>query len=260
MLRPRIYRFPDREALASAAADDLIECVQRATGEKGRCRIAVAGGSTPRPVYRLLAQPDRASRIDWAKVDVFWGDERCVPPTDPASNYRMVHEELLARVPIPEPQVHRMDGERSPVEAARAYERVLGEEPLDLVVLGLGTDGHTASLFPATPGLGTHRERVIATIAPVDPVHRISITLRTINEAGAVRFWASGPDKTAPLAAVFRQIERDDPRLPAAWVRPQSGRLCWLIDDAAGGSLGIESAEHQARPDEERHEGVDDGN
>ncbi|MGB6337709.1 MAG: 6-phosphogluconolactonase, partial [Thermoanaerobaculia bacterium] len=143
MSRPRIRRFPDLESLASGAAEDLADCVERAIREAGRCRIAMAGGSTPRPVYRLVAGPDLASRIEWDRVHVFWGDERCVPPTDPASNYRMVHDELLARVPIPERNVHRIEGERSPDDAARAYAETLGDDPMDLVLLGMGGDGHT---------------------------------------------------------------------------------------------------------------------
>lgn len=235
--RPQIRRFADFESLALGAAEDLVGCVERAIRETGRCRVAMAGGSTPRPVYRLVGRPDMASRIEWDRVQVFWGDERCVPPTDPASNYRMVREELLARVPIPEHNIHRIAGERSPDEAARAYAETLGGAPLDLVLLGMGGDGHTVSLFPTTPGLGTNEARVIATVAPVEPVRRVSLTLRAINEAVAVRFWVSGPAKAEPVAEVFRQIERGRPELPAARVHPRSGGLLWLVDTAAAEKL-----------------------
>jgi 6-phosphogluconolactonase len=235
--RPRTRRFPDLESLVSGAAEDLADCVERAIREGGRCRIAMTGGSTPRPVYRLVAEPELAARIEWDRVHVFWGDERCVPPTDAASNYCMVHDELLARVPIPERNVHRIEGERSPDDAARAYAETLGEDPLDLVLLGMGGDGHTASLFPDTPGLGRHEARVVATVAPVAPVHRVSLTLRAINEAVAVRFWVSGAAKAEAVAEVFRQIESGAARLPAARVRPHSGRLCWLVDAAAAERL-----------------------
>lgn len=223
--------------LASGAAKDLVDCVESAIREGGRCRIAMAGGSTPRPVYRRVAEPGLASRIEWDRVDVFWGDERCVAPTDPASNYRLVHDELLARVPIPADNVHRIEGERSSDDAARAYEEILGDEPLDVILLGMGSDGHTASLFPDTPGLGRHELRVVATVSPLAPVDRISLTLRAINEAAAVRFWVSGASKAEPVAEVFRQLESGTPQLPAARVQPHSGRLCWFVDDAAAERL-----------------------
>lgn len=235
MSRPETRIFPDLEALASAAAEDFVDCAERTLASTGRFRVAVAGGSTPRPVYRRLARSDLATRVLWERVHLFWGDERCVPPSDPASNYRMVRDELLSRVPIPEGNVHRIAGERPPDEAAAAYERDLGEEPLDLVLLGMGTDGHTASLFPDTLRLGQHLERVIATTAPVEPASRVSLTLRAINEADTVRFWVSGADKAAVLCEAFRQFESGDPQLPAARVHPASGKLCWLIDEAAGG-------------------------
>ena len=237
MSRPQTREFPDLESLVSAAAEDLVGCIERFMGEGGRCRVAVAGGSTPRPVYRLVAGPELASRIAWERVDVFWGDERWVPPTDPASNYRMVQEELLARVPIPPANVHRVEIAGSPEEAAEVYARQIGDQPLDLVLLGMGGDGHTASLFPDTPGLGTHAGRAIATTAPSEPSQRISLTLRTINEAGAVRFWVAGSAKAQRVAEVFEQIEGGMPLLPAARVQPQSGRLCWFVDAGAAQEL-----------------------
>ncbi len=235
--RPQIRRFADIESLALGAAEDLVDCVEHAIRETGRCRIAMAGGSTPRPVYRLVAGLDLASRIEWGRVQVFWGDERCVPPTDPASNYRMVYDELLARVPIPERNIHRIEGERPPDDAAGAYAGTLGDDPLDLVLLGMGGDGHTVSLFPDTPDLGRNEARVVATVAPVAPVHRVSLTLRSINEAVAVRFWVSGAAKAEQVAEVFQQIQSGIPKLPAARVHPRSGGLLWLVDAAAAEKL-----------------------
>lgn len=234
---PETRSFLDRESLAAAAAADFVDCATRTIDESGRFRVAVAGGSTPRPVYRRLARPDMATRIRWHHVHVFWGDERCVPVSDPASNYRMVHEDLLSRVPIPDGNVHRIRGELPAAVAAATYERDLGGQPLDLVLLGMGTDGHTASLFPGTPRLGLHHERVIATTAPVEPADRVSLTLRAINEASTVRFWVSGADKAEVLAEVLGQSAGGEAWLPAARVRPTSGRLCWMIDEAAGQRL-----------------------
>ena len=237
MPRPRIRRFADLESMASAAAEDVIGCIDRAVREVGCCRLAVAGGSTPRPIYRLLAEPEFASRVEWEHVHIFWGDERYVPPTDQASNYRMVQEQLLDLVPIPRSNVHRIETERTPEDAARTYAETLGGIPLDLVLLGMGEDGHTASLFPGTPNLGQHVERVIATISPRAPIRRVSLTLRTINEAGAVRFWVSGSSKAGRVSEVFGQIEAGEPHLPAAHVNPHSGCLCWFVDAEAAREL-----------------------
>lgn len=234
---PEIRRFPDLESLIAAAAEDLVDCVERAIRASGRCRVAMAGGSTPRPVYRLVAQPGLASRVDWASVQVFWGDERCVPPTDSRSNYRSVYEDLLARVPIPKHNIHRIETEGPPDDVAKAYSEVLGEDPLDLVLLGMGEDGHTASLFPDTPDLGRLADRVVATRAPAAPVHRISLTLGSINESSEIRFWVAGAAKARPMAEVFEQIGSGSPVLPAARVYPHSGRICWLVDRAAAQKL-----------------------
>lgn len=237
MSKPLFRQFPDLDSLARAAAEDLVACIERTTDEGGRCRVAVSGGSTPRPVYRLVAKPALASRIEWRKVEIFWGDERCVPANDPASNYRMVQEELLAHVPIPQANVHRIETRHPPSRAARAYAETLGDLPLDIVLLGMGDDGHTASLFPDTPGLGEIEARVVPTLAPVPPAERVSLTLRAINEAAVVRFWVSGHAKAGPLAEVFRQVESGDPQLPAARVQPRSGQSCWFVDDAAAEEL-----------------------
>jgi 6-phosphogluconolactonase len=184
-------------------------------------------------VYERLA----SCALDWSKVEVFWGDERAVPPTDAGSNYRMASEALLARVPIPAENVHRIEGERPPADAARAYATVLGDRPLDVVLLGMGNDGHVASLFPDTPDLTTTQERVIATRSPLPPTDRITLTLRAINHAAEVVFWVAGAAKAERVAEVFAQIERDAPKLPAALVRPCAGQLLWLLDAEAAARL-----------------------
>ena len=236
--KPNIRYYANASALAEAAARLISERIMRYVEERGDCRLALAGGTTPRPVYQRLVQADLAATVDWAHVHVFWGDERCVRPDDDASNYRLAYSELLSHVPVIESNVHRIEGERGSIAAARRYVEILGNQPLDLVLLGMGGDGHTASLFPDTPDLATS-ERVIPTLSPVAPVDRVSISLREINEAREVYLLVSGADKRERLAEVLQQIEAGWPTLPAARVQPRSGLLFWLTDAAAAGHLAV---------------------
>ncbi len=236
MVEPDICCHTGVSALADAVARLIAERIAQWIKERGRCRFALAGGDTPRPIYERLAQADLAETIDWARVQVFWGDERCVEPDDEASNYRMAYTALLSHVPVTEANVHRIEGERGPAAAARRYAETLGDQPLDLVLLGMGGDGHTASLFPDAPDLAT-AERVIPTHSPVAPVDRVSISLCAINGAREVYLLVAGADKAERLAEVLQQIESGEPTLPAARVQPRSGFLYWLIDAAAGQHL-----------------------
>ncbi|HHS97595.1 MAG TPA: 6-phosphogluconolactonase [Chloroflexi bacterium] len=232
----RVWVFPDRNALARAAAERFVAAADEAVRARGRFFVALAGGSTPRPAYRLLADPACASRVDWDRVHLFWGDERCVPPDHPESNYRMVREALLDRVPIPVENVHRIRGEWPPEEAAAAYEAELRaifgpDGRLDLVLLGLGADGHTASLFPGSAALD-ERERWVAAVF-ADPVGtwRITLTPPALNGAREVLFLVVGKPKAEALARVLAGWD-----LPAGRIRPRSGRLSWFVDrDAMGG-------------------------
>ena len=230
MTRPHIRRFPDLESLVQAAAEDLVDCLERAIHDTGCCRIAMAGGSTPRPVYRLVATPSFASRIDWRKVDIFWGDERCVPPTDPASNYRMVQEDLLSQVPIPEGNIHRIEAERSPDDSARAYAELLGNRPLDVVLLGMGEDGHTASLFPGMSALD-EKELPVAAVPGQDPP-RVTLTLPMINSARTVVFIVTGESKAHAVSSAIDGDDKDT--LPAGLVKREAA---WLLDEAAASAL-----------------------
>ena len=236
MIVPQIKVLDDSD-YSRQAAQQLGEAIVAALEQRGRCRLGLAGGSTPGPVYQHLALPPWAARIRWDRVDLFWGDERCVPPSDARSNFRMVQETLIQPAAIPPDNVHRIAGEAFPADAADRYEAVLAAEPLDLLLLGMGHDGHTASLFPETAELGERRRRVVPTVSPSAPHQRISLTLRAINESRLVCLLVTGADKAARLAEVLRQLELGRPQLPAALVQPESEQLVWLLDQSAAAEL-----------------------
>lgn len=228
------------ERLAHRAADRFVSFASTAIAERGRFTVALAGGSTPEPVYALLAERPRAQKIDWARVEVFWGDERCVPPDHPDSNYRTARQALLDSVPIPEKNVHRIQGELPPEEAAAAYRLELQDHlgadgRFDLVLLGMGPDGHTASLFPGTGAIREQEHSVVAVYVEKFDAWRVTLTLPVINAARHVVFLVSGEEKAHALARVYAR----DP-LPAAVVKPASGRLSWLVDRDAAARLPLE--------------------
>ena len=223
------------EALAAVVAEE----VSLAVAEQGACRIALAGGGTPRALYLRLAGDPWRDRIEWGAMHVFWGDERCVPPDHPASNARMAREALLDQVPVDPAKVHPIDGTRPADEAAEAYAEVLGDAPLDLVLLGMGDDGHTASLFPGMPPSGGRQALVVATRSPRPPPDRVTLSLGAINGARRVIFLVTGGAKASRVAEVERQLR--DPlgraTLPAAMVRPRHGPALWFLDSAAAADL-----------------------
>jgi 6-phosphogluconolactonase len=242
--------YPDAGALASAAADLFLEIARRAI-QRGPFRVALSGGSTPRALYTVLASrseaPDPPLVPDgWRAVDFFWGDERHVPPQSPSSNYRMALEALLSKLPVPAENVHRIRGELPDASvAAEEYERELRrvfrvppvEFPrFDLVLLGLGPDGHTASLFPETPALEETKKLAVAN--PVEKLgdDRITLTVPVFNRAACVAFLVSGEDKARALSEVL-EGPPDPRRLPAQRIRPENGRLLWLVDRAAAARL-----------------------
>lgn len=228
--------YSDSETLMHAEAERVVALARAAIAERGRFTVALAGGETPRRLYELLAAPEYASQIDWERVEVFWGDERCVPPAHPESNYGMAYEELLSEVPIPEDNVHRIPGEIEPLVAAEAYEARLRaeltpEHSFDLVLLGLGDDGHTASLFPETPPVTETKRWVMAThVARPHPMWRITLTPVVINAARAVTFLVVGSAKAPRLAEV---LDGGGDGLPAGRIRPVDGVLTWMVDEAA---------------------------
>ena len=235
-MTPPVEVFADREALARRAADVLLDAVK---ATQGRCAIALSGGSTPKGLYELLAQAPYRDSVAWNRTHLFWGDERFVPPTDPRSNFRMAREALLSHVPIPTANVHPIPTEgMTPEDAARAYERTLksfyGAETLDpkrplfdVNLLGLGEDGHIASLFPETNAL-SERERWVVAVTGGAPEPRISLTYPALESSRLVLFLVAGVEKRAILARVLH----GDQELPAARLRP-AGRLLWLADAAA---------------------------
>ena len=223
------------EELAEAAARAFVESAAEAIAERGRFAVALAGGSTPKATYEVLAR-DHSEDVDWPNVHAFFGDERTVPPDHEDSNYRMAREALLDRGPV-----HRMRGELPPDEAAASYERELKEffgddfPVFDLVMLGIGKDGHTASLFPETAALGVTDRLAVANPVPKLDTTRLTLTMPVLNAAREVRFLVAGAGKAEALAEI---LEGDaDPReYPAKLVRPPGGPI-WMVDHAAAGAL-----------------------
>ena len=244
---PELVVAPDAVRLAEAAAERVARLAAEAVARDGRFTVALAGGSTPMGLYTLLATEPYRGRLPWRHAEVFWGDERCVGPEHPESNYRMAAETLLRHVPIPSGQIHRLRGEDpDPARAAADYERLLqkafrvppGVPPrFDLVLLGLGADGHTASLFPGSPALGDLRRLVAAVSVEALGAHRLTLTLPVLNAAASVLFLVSGREKARALRAVLEDARPGEP-LPARLVRPRDGSVTWLVDAAAAGLLG----------------------
>lgn len=231
----------DLEQLSLRAAELFAETVRRAASRGNLCRVALAGGHTPEGTYRLLAASPLRERIPWEALEVFWGDERCVPADDERSNQRMARRTLLDHVPLPAGHVHPMACATEPTFAAETYQDVLARRcgpslpRFDLVLLGLGADGHTASLFPGTPALAEERRWVTEVQAPGQDFARLTLTLPVINNAAEVMFLVAGEEKAPVLRRLF---DGAAPELPAARVRPTSGRLRWLVDRAAAGGAG----------------------
>jgi 6-phosphogluconolactonase len=241
--------LPSADALAEAVAERFVARAEAAIRATERLVVALAGGSTPARTYALLASPRFAARVDWSRVHVFWGDERCVPPDDPASNYRMTRETLLDHVPIPPSQVHRLRGEDAPPHAAAAYElevrRALAtlEGPpvtgpgrcFDLVLLGMGDNGHTASLFPGLTAVREASRWVVAEHVAEVSAWRLTLTPPVINTAAEVVFAVSGAAKAPMLRRVLDGPRQPD-ALPAQAIAPRNGPT-WLVDAAAAAEL-----------------------
>ena len=239
--------YPTAEAMAEAAAQLFAERVEKAVQQRGVARIAISGGSTPQAMFKLLADPTGpfANTLPWDKLQLFWVDERCVPPSDPESNYGVCKRLLLDEVAVNSENIFRMEGELPPEEAASRYEATIrnamklegAESPaFDLLALGMGDDGHTASLFPNTEALNELGRICVANHVPQKDTWRITLTWPVINQASDVVFEMDGPKKTDVLAEVMTG-PRDPERLPSQLIRPSNGRLLLLVDEVAAAKL-----------------------
>jgi 6-phosphogluconolactonase len=233
-----VHETPDE--LARAAAREFVTRAEEAINTLGRFAVVLAGGSTPKTTYEALAR-DYSGELDWGRVHVFFGDERTVPPDHEDSNYRMAYEALLSRVPVG--GVHRMHGELPPAEAAAAYEEELrgffgpdGVPAFDLILLGIGEDGHTASLFPETSALDVTDRWVVANPVLKLETTRLTLTVPAINAAKAVAFLVAGEGKAETLKEIL-QGEVDPRAYPAKFIRPEGGDLTWMVDRAAASLL-----------------------
>jgi 6-phosphogluconolactonase len=238
-----IHVLDTPEDLFRAAASEFAAVANAAVSAHGRFCVALSGGSTPKSLYTLLASGAIPS-IPWEKIYFFFGDERDVPPNDPESNYRMANEAMLSKAPVPSENVFRVRTEEKDVEAAAlAYEQTIrsffGVKPgafprFDLILLGMGPDGHTASLFPGTAALQEANRLVVANWVEKFKTYRITFTLHVLNNAACTMFLVSGPEKADKLREVLEGNSQD---LPSARVRPSGGRLIWFVDRAAAAGL-----------------------
>lgn len=239
----KVLLFDSPEQLAIVAAERFVECAEEVLRESDRFCVVLAGGNTPRRVYQLLASEPFNSRLDLSKVHLFFGDERAVPSDHPDSNYAMVYETLISRVAIPARNVHRIAGEGDVSENARQYESHLRSffdgqlwPRFDLVLLGMGEDGHTASLFPNSAALKEHSRWVLATRNEQSGQDRITLTVPVFNHARRVMFLVVGDKKAQRLKEVLRPQSASD-QLPAQRIKPTNGVIEWLVDAEAASLL-----------------------
>lgn len=236
--------YPDTNTLSQQAAQFIVRLANESIVTRGRFSIALSGGSTPKVLYGLLGSEPYRDQIDWSKVDIFWSDERCVPPDSADSNYRMAREVLLSRVPLSPQQVHRMPADQPDRDAAaQAYTHEMrqsfgtGDIPhFDLIQLGMGPEGHTASLFPHQSSLHEQQRLVMYVNVPKPPPPRLTFTPPILNAARHVLFLVTGAEKADAVQAVL-EGDYNPEEYPAQIVRPASGEVVWMLDEAAAGKL-----------------------
>src|SRR5258706_1519120 len=235
--------FPDSAAVAKAAAEIIVSTASTVASAGRNFSLVLSGGSTPKLLYQMLAAEPYRSRIDWPKVEIFFGDERAVPPDHPDSNFKMANEALLSRVPLKPEHVHRMRGEIDPNQAAIEYGKMLkakfGEGGADITLLGMGDDGHTASLFPYTPAIGETHHRCVAHYVAKSTTGqswRITLTAPFFNRSAQVLLLVTGASK-APRVAEIMYGPNYPQRLPIQVIQPTSGQLIWMLDQPAAAQL-----------------------
>lgn len=233
---------PTMKAWVEQAVDHIVGQAKRAIQSKGRFSLVLSGGSTPKPVYQRLAEQDVSQQVNWGNIFLFWGDERGVPPNHPESNYRMAKESLLDHVPIPADNIFRIRGELPPAQAAEDYESRIktfftaNEKRFDCILLGLGEDGHTASLFPGTPGLTVADRWVVENPHPATGSWRITLTYPAINATRSLLFLVTGENKAA-IAADCIQNPNSPPDYPAKKITGSETRPIWLLDQTAASHI-----------------------
>ncbi|MFN0087515.1 MAG: 6-phosphogluconolactonase [Blastocatellia bacterium] len=240
----RLEICADAADLAREAARRFAALARTFIANHGRFTVALAGGSTPKAMFSLLAAPPFSDTLAWRSIHLFWGDERCVPPDHPDSNYRMTRESLIDRVPLPPENIHPIPAEDpDPARAAERYSETIRlffaqDAPrFDLLFLGMGADGHTASLFPGTSALHVDDRIAAANYIEKFRAHRITLTARTINQANNILFLVAGADKAPALRAVL-EGPRDIETWPSQLIAPDAGTLSWMVDEAAASMLG----------------------
>lgn len=245
----KTHIYPNPQALARAAAESFVQSFEQSIQDHGFFSVALSGGSTPQALYQILAGEPYQTMVDWARVHFFWGDERCVPPNHPDSNFLKANQALLIPVGVPSENVHRIPAELTPEVAASTYEETLlkffsglqneserYDPRFDLVLLGMGDDGHTASLFPGTPAIHEIKRWTAAQYIDKLAAWRITLTPALLNRAKKVIFLVAGASKSDALQHVIYGAYQPD-RYPAQIIRPDRGELLWLIDETAASLL-----------------------
>ncbi len=244
---PEIHVLEDETSLANEVADFLAWTVEDTLRRHAQFRLVLSGGSTPRALYRTLVRPEWSQRIAWPRIRFFFGDERCVPPSHAESNYATAKASLFDPLGIPDTQVARMHGEEPHEDAAHRYESAIRQEftvdpttvpQFDLVLLGLGDDGHTASLFPGTAALEERTRLVVSGSSPTGVPQRVTMTYPLLNRAKVVAFLVTGAKKAAMVHRILDE-GGGQPMLPAARIQPTEGRLLWYLDEAAAAALTV---------------------
>jgi len=234
--------FSSTQTLESAVVKLFIDLARQAIDDKGQFTVALSGGSTPQAIYEDLGKPEHQHELNWAKIHLFWGDERHVPPNHPESNYRMVDDALLRHITIPGENIHRVSAEMDVQAAATAYEQDLRQffdrnwPQFDLVLLGMGTDGHTASLFPGSAGLKEEKRWFIANQVPELRKWRLTLTKHAINTAKYVIVLVQGASKADMLVEVLAGAYSPEEK-PIQLISPIDGEMIWMVDEQAANAL-----------------------